>query len=72
MSVPFPLPRELARCVGAVHAVEYPPQGTAFQVSILTSARRRFVLKVAHSPAMIRALSRETHILTTLQQYAPL
>jgi aminoglycoside phosphotransferase len=71
MSVPFPLPREIAQCVGPLYAVEYPPQGMAFQVAILTSARGRFVLKVAHTQAMIRALSREAHILTTLQQYVP-
>lgn len=71
MSAQFPLPREIAQCVGPLDAVEYPPQGTAFQVSILTSVHGWFVLKVAHTPAMIRALSREAHILTTLQQYAP-
>ena len=71
MSAQFPLPREIAQCVGPLHAVEYPPQGTAFQVSILTAARGRFVLKVAHTPAMIRALDREAHILTALQMHVP-
>jgi aminoglycoside phosphotransferase len=71
MSVQFPLPGKFDQCVGPLHAIEYPPQGTAFQVSILNADHGRFVLKVAHTPAMIRALSREAHILMALQQYAP-
>jgi hypothetical protein len=59
MSSQFPLPREIAQYVGSLDAIEYPPQGMAFQVAVLTSARGRFVLKVAHSPAMIKALINE-------------
>src|SRR5690348_12234107 len=71
MSIQFSLPHKIAQCVWPLDVVEYPPQGTAFQVAILSAAHGRFVLKVAHTPAMIRALSREAHILTALQQYAP-
>ena len=71
MSSQFSLPREIAQYVGSLDAIEYPPQGMAFQVVVLTSARGRFVLKVAHSPAMIKALTREAHILTALQEQVP-
>ncbi len=71
MSSLFALPREIAQHVGSLDAIEYPPQGMAFQVAVLTSARGRFVLKVAHSPAMIKALTREAHMLTALQEQVP-
>lgn len=71
MSTQFPLPREIAQYVGPLNALEYPPQGTAFQVAILTSARGRFVLKMAHTPARSKALIREAHILTILKEHIP-
>ena len=66
-----PLPEKLAAYVGQLDSVESPPQGTAFQLSILSSAHGRFVLKVAHLPPMVNALVNECHILTALQQYTP-
>ncbi|MBA2679844.1 MAG: phosphotransferase, partial [Ktedonobacteraceae bacterium] len=66
-----PLPEELAAYVGQIDAIEYPPQGTAFQVCILSSARGRFVLKTAQTPLMVQALIQEGQILTALQRYAP-
>lgn len=71
MSAQFTLPREIAHYVGPLKAVEYPPQGTAFQIAVLTSARGRFVLKLASTPAKIGDLTREAHILSALQGYAP-
>lgn len=66
-----PLPEKLATYVGQIDAVEHPPQGTAFQVSILSSARGRFVLKVAHQPTRVAALRNESRILTALQEHIP-
>jgi aminoglycoside phosphotransferase len=66
-----PLPEKLAASVGLLDAIEYPPQGTAFQVSILSSAHGRFVLKKARTPAMVQALVKECHMLTALQRYTP-
>src|SRR5580700_6333481 len=69
---PFPpLPDKLAHYVGPLHSVEYPPQGMAFQVSILSSARGRFVLKVARTPALVKELANEARVLTALQKYVP-
>ncbi len=71
MSAQLMIPREIAQYVGYLNAIEYPLQGTAFQVAILTSARGRFVLKIAHTPAAIKALTREAHVLTTLREHIP-
>jgi aminoglycoside phosphotransferase len=67
----FTLPEPLARFTGPLLAVETPPQGMTFQVFILTAARGRFVLKVARTPAMVKALAREARILTALHDQAP-
>ena len=66
-----PLPEKLAAVVGPIRAIEYPPQGTAFHVSILSSAHGRFVLKTARTPAMVEALGKEGRILAALQHYTP-
>lgn len=66
-----PLPEKLAASVGQLDSIEYPPQGTAFQVFILSSVQGRFVFKTARTPAMVQALVKEGHILTALQRYAP-
>ena len=71
MSAEFPLPHEIAQYVGPLLAVDYPPQGMGFQVAFLTSARGRFVLKLAHTPAAARELEREAFILTTLKEHVP-
>lgn len=65
------LSEKLAAVVGPIRAIEYPPQGTAFHVSILSSARGRFVLKTARAPAMVEALGKEGCILAALQSYTP-
>jgi aminoglycoside phosphotransferase len=67
----FTLPEPLAHYTGPLLDVETPPQGMAFRVFILTSARGRFVLKVAQTPAMSKALAQEARILLTLQDQAP-
>ena len=71
MSTQLTLPHEIAQYIGQLNVVEYPPQGAAFQVAILSSVRGRFVLKIAHTPVMIKALIREAHILTALREYVP-
>lgn len=43
----------------------------AFKVYILSSARGRFVLKVADTPPMAKALANEAHILTGLRDHVP-
>ncbi|WP_220195600.1 phosphotransferase [Ktedonospora formicarum] len=68
----LPLPPAVASYVGPLLSVETPPQGMAFKVFILTSQRGRFILKVAQTPAMIEALSREAYVLSALQDQAPL
>ena len=68
----FPLPEKLVAYVGQVDSIEHPPQGTAFQVSILSSAHGRFVLKEARIPQMVNALVKECqnpHGLTALQPF---
>jgi aminoglycoside phosphotransferase len=65
------LPEQLAASVGQLDSVESPPQGTASQVSILSSAYGRFVLKVAYLPPMVNMLVNECSILTALRQYTP-
>lgn len=71
MFAQFALPDEITQHIGHLDAIEYPLQGTAFQVVILTSAHGRFVLKIAHTPARIKALIREAYILTTLREQSP-
>jgi len=71
MFAQFALPDEIAQYIGHLDAIEYPLQGTAFQVAILTSDRGRFVLKIAHTPTRIKALIREAYILTTLHEHIP-
>lgn len=71
MSFHLPLPLELAEYLGPLLAVEVPPQGTAFQVFIVTAQRGRFVLKVARDPVLMRELLKEASILTVLQEYVP-
>lgn len=61
----------LVAVIGPIRAIEYPPQGTAFHVSILSSAGGRFVLKTARTPAMVEALGKEGRILAALQHYTP-
>ena len=69
---PYPtLPDGLAKYVGPLHSVEYPPQGMAFRVYLLTSARGRFALKIADTPQMVEALANEAHILTALRDHIP-
>jgi aminoglycoside phosphotransferase len=71
-TLPYPtLPSRLAEYIGPLHSVEYPPQGMASQVYILSSARGRFVLKVADTPPMVKALADEASILTALRDHAP-
>ncbi|MHB8595309.1 MAG: aminoglycoside phosphotransferase family protein [Ktedonobacteraceae bacterium] len=69
---PYPtLPGRLAEYVGPLHSIEYPPQGMDFKVYILSSARGRFVLKIADTPPMVKALANEAHILTALRDHVP-
>ncbi|MBO0777653.1 MAG: phosphotransferase [Ktedonobacteraceae bacterium] len=65
------LPEKLVSYVGQVDSIEHPPQGTAFQVCILSSPHGRFILKQTDSPSMVNALIKECQILTALQHYAP-
>ncbi len=71
MTFSLPLPLELVQYLGPLLAVEVPPQGTAFQVSIVTSLRGRFVLKSAREPVLTRELLKEASILTALQDQVP-
>lgn len=65
------LPKELAVKIGQIDAVSYPPQGTAFQVVILSSTQGRFILKVAQTPVLIQALVNECRMLRVLERYVP-
>jgi aminoglycoside phosphotransferase len=67
----FTLSEPLAHYTGPLLSVETPPQGMAFQVFILTAERGSFVLKVARTPAMVRALTQEARILTALHDQVP-
>lgn len=65
------LSEELLAAVGPILAVERPSQGLYFDVSILTTARGRFVLKVARTESLVQELAVESALLRQLQGEAP-
>jgi kanamycin kinase len=62
-----PLPAALAATLGPILAVETPPQGSAFEVVIVTTRRGRFAIKRGTTPATRAELAAESRVLQALQ-----
>ncbi len=66
------LPAALVATLGPILAVETPPQGSAFQVAIVTTPRGRFVVKRGTTPETRAELAAESRVLQALQRERPL
>jgi kanamycin kinase len=65
------LPTALAATLGPILAVETPPQGSAFQVVIVTTSRGRFAIKRGATPVTRAELAAESRVLDALQGARP-
>lgn len=63
------LPASLRERTGEIIAVERPAQGCNFDVTIVTAAKGRFVVKTGDTPEKIADLEKEARVLSALEHY---